>query len=139
MKFAQQIDQPEFTRRFAPPQSGYHGVMPRISRIGRAPNSEHIKKIEEDINMPTISMFYGIIIYMYYFDNKEHKTPHIHANYAEYDVVISIPKGDVLNGEMANNKLKLIKAWVEIHQEDLMADWKLAVEGQQPHKIEPLR
>jgi len=42
-----------------------------------------------DINMPTISLFYGIIIYMYYFDNKEHKMPHIHANYAEYDAVVS--------------------------------------------------
>ena len=36
-----------------------------------------------DINMPTISLFYGIIIYMYYFDNKEHKMPHIHANSKE--------------------------------------------------------
>ncbi len=35
--------------------------------------------------------------------------------------------------------VKLIQAWVEIHQEDLMANWKLAVEGQQPFKIEPLR
>mgnify|MGYP005875304687 CR=1 FL=1 len=92
-----------------------------------------------DINMPTISISYGIIIYMYYFDNKEHKMPHIHANYAEYDAVISIPQGKVLNGEMPNKKLKLIQAWVEIHQENLMANWKLAVEGQQPHKIEPLR
>jgi hypothetical protein len=92
-----------------------------------------------DNNMPTISLFYGIIIYMYYFDNKEHKMPHIHANYAEYDAVISIPEGEVINGEIPNSKLKLIKAWVEIHQEDLMANWRLAVEGQQPHKIEPLR
>lgn len=89
--------------------------------------------------MPTLSMFYGIIIYMYYSDDKEHKKPHIHANYGEYDMVVSIPEGEVLEGEMPNNKLRLIKAWVEIHQEDLLADWKLAVAGQQPHKIEPLR
>ncbi len=31
--------------------------------------------------MPAISMFYGIIIYMYYFDNKMHNLPHIHAKY----------------------------------------------------------
>ncbi len=89
--------------------------------------------------MPTISMFYGIIIYMYFFDNKEHQMPHIHANYAEYDAVISIPEGDILNGDMPGNKLKLIRAWIEIHQEDLLADWKLAVEGLQPYRIEPLR
>jgi hypothetical protein len=89
--------------------------------------------------MPTLSMFYEIIIYMYFFDNKEHKMPHIHANYGEYDAVISIQEGSVLKGNIPNNKLKLIKAWVEIRQEDLMADWKLTVAGQQPHKIEPLR
>lgn len=53
--------------------------------------------------------------------------------------VKSIPDGEVLKGEMPNKKLKLIQAWVEIHQEELMANWKLAVEGQQPYKIEPLR
>ncbi|WP_317623626.1 DUF4160 domain-containing protein [Chlorobium phaeobacteroides] len=51
----------------------------------------------------------------------------------------SIPEGNVLSGEIPGNKLKLITAWIEIHQEELMADWKLAVEGQQPFKIEPLR
>jgi hypothetical protein len=44
-----------------------------------------------------------------------------------------------LKGELPNNKLKLVKAWIEIHQENLLADWKLAVAGQPPHKIEPLR
>lgn len=67
------------------------------------------------------------------------KKPHIHANYGEYDAVISIPEGNILSGDIPKNKLKLINAWIEIHQEDLMADWRLAVEGQQPHKIEPLR
>ncbi|WP_198146012.1 DUF4160 domain-containing protein [Desulfonatronovibrio magnus] len=53
----------------------------------------------------------------------------MHANYAEYDAVISIPEGEVLSGEMPENKLKLIKAWVEIHQEDLrpIGNWQLKV------------
>ncbi len=89
--------------------------------------------------MPTISMFYGIIIYMYYFDNKEHNAPHIHTNYGEFDAIISIPEGKILKGKLPPRKMKLVQAWIEIHKEDLMADWKLAVEGQQPHKIEPLR
>ncbi len=82
----------------------------------RAGRKKQTKDDGGDIGMPTISMFYGIIIYMFYFDNKEHHTPHIHANYAEYDAVISIPEGDVLKGEMPNHKLKLIKAWIEIHK-----------------------
>ena len=35
--------------------------------------------------------------------------------------------------------MRLVLAWVEIHRDDLMADWQLAVSGQPPFKIEPLR
>lgn len=89
--------------------------------------------------MPTISMFYGIIVYMYFFDNKQHKEPHIHVNYADDDAVISILDGTILKGSIPNNKLKLVNAWIEIHKEDLMADWKLAIDGQPIYKINPLR
>ena len=89
--------------------------------------------------MPTISMFYGIIIYMFSFDNKKHHSPHIHANYADYDAVIGIDNGLIIEGELPKKKLKLVQAWIEIHQEALMADWKLAINGQQPFKIDPLK
>jgi hypothetical protein len=89
--------------------------------------------------MPTISMFYGIIIYMFFYDDKKHHHPHIHANYGEYDAVIAIDDGEVLEGEFPRKKLKLVQAWLEIHREDLMADWKLAINGQQLFKIDPLR
>jgi hypothetical protein len=36
-------------------------------------------------------------------------------------------------------KARLVQAWIEIHREDLMADWQLAASGQLPHKIEPLK
>ena len=89
--------------------------------------------------MPTISMFYGIIVYMYCFDNKKHKQPHIHAKYAEFNISISIPDGDILEGELPNKKLKILQAWIAIHEDELMADWELAVNGENPYKIEPLR
>ncbi|ATG89996.1 DUF4160 domain-containing protein [Methylomonas koyamae] len=44
--------------------------------------------------MPAISMFYGIIVYMYFLDNKQHKLPHIHAKYQGYEVVVAIPEGE---------------------------------------------
>ena len=89
--------------------------------------------------MPVISMFYGIIIRMFFFDNKEHEAPHIHVEYAEYKAVVEIPTGSVLAGNFPKNKLKLVLAWIEIHEDELMADWKLAVEGQQVFKIEALK
>ena len=89
--------------------------------------------------MPTISMFYGIVIYLYYFDNEQHHTPHIHAKYQGHDAVFSILDGDQLGGEIPLNKKRMVQAWIEIHRESLLADWDLAVNGQPPFSIDPLR
>lgn len=89
--------------------------------------------------MPTISMFYGIIVSLYFQDNRRHHRPHIHAKFQREEAVIAIPEGDVLEGSLPPGKLKMVLAWVEIHQDELMADWELAVRGEQPFKIEPLR
>ena len=76
---------------------------------------------------------------MYYLDNKQHNLPHIHVKYNEFDSVFSIPDGEMLEGKLPLNKIKLVKAWIEIRQEDLMADWSLAIKGEPIFKIEPLR
>jgi hypothetical protein len=89
--------------------------------------------------MPSISAFYGLIIYMYFKDNKQHKLPHIHVRYSGEEVIVSIPDGDVLEGGIPSSKMKLLQAWIEIHKEELMADWELAVAGEQPYKIDPLK
>jgi len=89
--------------------------------------------------MPSISMFYGLIIYMYFMDNKQHKLPHIHVKYQDDEVIVQIPDGTVLEGSIPTSKMKLLQAWIELHREELLADWTLAVSGEQPYKIEPLR
>jgi shikimate kinase len=89
--------------------------------------------------MGVISMFYGIIVSMYYLDNRRHKMPHIHIKYQEEEAVISIPEGQLLEGMLKVNKMKLVQAWIEIHREDLMADWELAINGETIFKIEPLK
>lgn len=89
--------------------------------------------------MPVISMFYGLIVSMYYLDTKQHKLPHIHVKYGETEAVYQIPDGRLLEGVLPANKEKLIQAWIEIHKEDLMANWQLAVSGTSIFKIEPLK
>jgi hypothetical protein len=89
--------------------------------------------------MPTISMFYGILILIYFYDDKQHHRPHIHAEFAEFEASIAIDDGSVLAGSLPNSKLKLVQAWIEIHRDDLMVDWKLAVAGEPVFKIDPLR
>jgi hypothetical protein len=89
--------------------------------------------------MPVISMFYGLIVSMYYLDNKQHKLPHIHVRYGEKEGVYQIPDGNLIEGSLPLNKEKLLLAWIEIHRDALMADWHLAVNGQKIFTIDPLK
>lgn len=88
--------------------------------------------------MPTISMFYGILIRMFFYDTEKHHLPHIHAEYQGQVAVYSIEDGSLLAGELPKKKHKLVVAWIEIHQEELMADWQLAVNGSKPFPIRGL-
>ena len=78
-------------------------------------------------------------VLMYYFDTRQHHRSHIHIKYQGQEVVLSIPEGEILAGKLKTNKMKLVQAWIEIHQEELMADWKLASNGESIFKIAPLK
>ena len=88
--------------------------------------------------MPTLSVFYGIIITMYREMGSKHHIPHFHAEYQGQEAVISLD-GELIEGNIPIKKLKLIIAWAEIHKENLEANWKLLSEGREYFKIEPLR
>lgn len=88
--------------------------------------------------MPTISMFYGIIVRML-MDTQQHNLPHLHVEYQGKQAVISIPEGNLLGGDLPAKKLRLVQAWIAIHEEELMADWALAANGEPIFPIDPLR
>ncbi len=88
--------------------------------------------------MPTISMFYGILIRMFFKDIDKHHLPHIHAEFQGEIAVYSIPDGKLLAGSISPPKEKLVVAWIEIHKDELLADWELAVNGKNPFKIKGL-
>ena len=88
--------------------------------------------------MPIISMFYGIVIRLYLIDNKHHNLPHIHARFAEFEASLSILDGEILAGELPRKQLRISQAWIELHRDELMADWDLAMAGELPYKIAPL-
>lgn len=89
--------------------------------------------------MPVISMFFGLIVRMYFFDTDRHHEPHFHVEYGEMEAVFAIESGEILAGGLPPAKRRLVQAWIEIHRDELLADWKLAVEGCDVFKIEPLR
>ena len=84
-------------------------------------------------------MFYGILVLMFFRDNRQHNLPHIHVRYQGAEAVIAIPDGTVLGGSIPAKQLRLVLAWIEIHREELMVDWDLAVNGDEPFRIAPLQ
>jgi len=89
--------------------------------------------------MATLSMFYGIIISMFFRDNRQHKLPHIHVEYQDDSAIFSIPDGEIMEGSMKIPQKRLIQAWITLHANELMANWKLAVDGKSIYKIDPLK
>jgi hypothetical protein len=88
--------------------------------------------------MPTICMFFGIIVRMYYAP-KEHNPPHIHVYFQDSKAVINILTCDFIEGKLASKQTRLLVAWMEIHKEELLADWELCQNGEKPFSIEPLK
>ena len=85
--------------------------------------------------MPEISLFYGILVTMYYEDRNP---PHFHAEYNGNNALIDIVEARVLKGALPSRQLKLILAWCVIHQDELMQNWELSKDGLPLNRINPL-
>lgn len=88
--------------------------------------------------MPTISMFYGIIVRMYRELGGRHHIPHIHVLYGESEAIFDFD-GNIIDGRIPRKQQQLTIAWILIHQEELNANWQLLLSGEEFFKIEPLR
>lgn len=88
--------------------------------------------------MPTLSMFFGIIVRMY-MGKSEHNPPHFHVYYQDYKAVVDINSMTMKEGEFPSKQTRLVLAWTELHKEELLANWELAQNGELPFKIDPLR
>ncbi len=83
-------------------------------------------------------MFFGIILRMSY-ALKEHNPAHIHAYFQEYKASVNILDGEIINGTLPLRQLKLVLDWIEIHKDELLANWELCQNGEVPFKVEPLK
>lgn len=85
--------------------------------------------------MPTISRFYGIIIRMFF---DEHAPPHFHVEYAEFQAQIEIETLQVRVGSLPRRALALVLEWAAAHRAELLENWELCRQHQQPKRIQPL-
>jgi len=71
--------------------------------------------------MPTIAVFYGIMIRMYW---RDHAPPHLHAIYQGFEALIAIGTGEVIGGQLPPNALRIVQQWVLLRQAELMENWQ---------------
>lgn len=88
--------------------------------------------------MPILSMFYGIIIRMQCEKGGKHNLPHIHAIYGENEIAVTL-NGEVLEGTFPKKQLKLLIAWIALHEDELNANWTLLSNGEGYFRIDPLK
>ena len=88
--------------------------------------------------MPTLSMFFGIVIRMYKEAAGRHHRPHLHAQHGNKTAVFDLETSDILAGEMNKDDVDRIRGWMSIHREELFANWRLLEEEGTFFRIEPL-
>lgn len=86
--------------------------------------------------MPEISQFFGIVIYMYF---RDHAPPHFHAQYGEFEGLISIDSKSIIQGNLPPRALGLVIEWATMYSKELKKSWEAAYRGDQPQKIPPLK
>jgi Domain of unknown function (DUF4160) len=86
--------------------------------------------------VPTISVFYGIVIQMFW---RDHAPPHFHALYAEYEALIDLRNFSVIRGSLPGRAMALVLEWADHHRDELVENWDLCRRMQTPKPIEPLK
>jgi len=67
-----------------------------------------------------------------------HHEAHFHAYYQEATGVFSLEPIELVAGDLPQRQRRLIEAWAELHQDELLADWRLLQAGQRPRPVAPL-
>lgn len=82
--------------------------------------------------MPFISVFYGIVITINFFD---HAPPHLHAAYGGDEALFDLRSGRVIDGRLPRRQTRYVLEWLVKNRIELMRDWDLAVVGRPTFKI----
>jgi hypothetical protein len=69
----------------------------------------------------------------------DHAPPHFHARYGEFEATIDINTQALIQGQLPSRALNLVREWARIHREELLEDWRLYRDNEQPNKVEPLQ
>jgi Domain of unknown function (DUF4160) len=103
---------------------------------GRSPSPGPTGQRDKITELPTISRFFGIVIAMYFDD---HGPAHFHARHADGEAKIRIDTLEPLDSTLGRRQLRFVLAWAELHQAELLDNWRLARDGETLREIDPLQ
>jgi hypothetical protein len=83
--------------------------------------------------MPTIAIFYGIAIQMYW---RDHEPPHFHANYQGFEGLVAIESGRLIRGHLPPNAMRMVRRWVILRKRELLQNWRQGRRGE-PFRLVP--
>ena len=92
----------------------------------------------QELTVPILSVFYGLIIYMFNEEGGQCHLPHIHVETTQGTAVVAL-NGKILKGGLPANKRRLLQVWMELHREELETNWLLVSKGEPHIKIEGLK
>ena len=88
--------------------------------------------------MLELSRFYGIIIRMFVETGGQHHRSHFHAYYGDEVAIYTLSPIELMAGSLPRRQRRLVEAWAELHEDELLADWQLLQSGQVSLPIAPL-
>ena len=89
--------------------------------------------------MPEIARFFGTVIRMFAEPAAPHHRPHLHAFYQDDVGIVAVDTVELIGGKLPRRQRRLVEAWAELHQIELLAAWDRLQDGRLPGKIEPLQ
>ena len=108
----------------------------RVSFTTGSNNRDATGRFANIVSVPTISRFFGITIAMYFDD---HGRPHFHTRHIDGGAKIRIDEIEVIDSSLGQRQLRLVLAWAELHQGELLENWRRARAGETLHEIDPLQ
>jgi uncharacterized protein DUF4160 len=101
-----------------------------------SPDLRDDRPVRHDLAVPTVSRFFGIVIAMYFDD---HGPPHFHARHAEGAAKVRIDTLEPVESTLGRRQLRFVLAWAELHQAELLENWRRARDGETLNEIDPLQ
>lgn len=85
--------------------------------------------------MPTIAIFYGISVRMYYDD---HNPPHIHVYYVNQAAKFTIESGALIAGNVPGRVESMVREWTLLNKVALLENWQRSLRHEPLLPVAPL-